>query len=103
MHVVVTSLLAARAGFTDNDTVPASIAVMLNGGPPRIAWWQTWSGPEGSSHSYSQQVPGSRLAPPSLFAISTACFVTRPIQTLVYIPGTPRARAGLAPRLRPKI
>ena len=32
------------------------------GGPPRIAWWQTWSGPEGSSHSYFLQVPGVRLA-----------------------------------------
>src|ERR671924_2136557 len=32
------------------------------GGPPRIAVWGTWSGPEGSSHSRPLQVPGVRLA-----------------------------------------
>ena len=34
----------------------------VHGGPPRIAAWSTWSGPEGSSHSYLLQVPGVRLA-----------------------------------------
>jgi len=28
------------------------------GGPPRIAGWWIWSGPEGSSHSQLLQVPG---------------------------------------------
>src|SRR6185503_5128897 len=40
------------------------------GGPPRIAVWGTWSGPEGSSHSRPLQVPGFRLASNSDDAMS---------------------------------
>lgn len=46
------------------------IMPLLYGGPPRIAGWQTWSGPEGSSQSHFLQVPGVRLATPPFFVVT---------------------------------